>query len=1196
MKSLRSASLLLLVLPIGEIQAEQILSPRKTVEAREKTLESREANLPKTWPQRTGFENLSQDKKDIVVDYAAVASRETAITNLKRVLKLKRGRADEPALIWRLSDMEWRATENYFRLKVSTGNSPRYEARHRELLYAVIEHTTELLTKFPKFKGNSEALVKRGRAYQELGKKDLALRDYYDYIAIYPRGEQVITVRLFAADLLFESQKFHDVLKILQPVDLTKDHQGLVWQVVERQGKAYFGLDQFAEALKKAEWLLAYHRKAPDKEKSIHYEDAILIVGTYYGTAFAKQVPGYSLDHALDYFRRLESGRIYGKLSETFILVLRTKDLQNEVVEWKNTVLAKAPNNFDSLATLVAAYDAILGWKNYPEYNKLESDFRVFFSKNPSFRSRAQSDEAFKKFKLNILKFSEAILATLPKANVNPSHYKEISGPYLTSLSSYMLITDPKDELKAKVRFKMGEFYVGMKDWDNAQKAFTEVYQAKLFIVKSLEFREQARTRAITARYDYFREKGVIPKELKAVALSHPKGKLAQDVTEWIKWVDEVAASPAGKNETMDQLLFEANRLVYAYSDVEAAYKRMLFYVGLRPQSKLTPSTCALIMDTLLASEAWVALRKLSIRFQQMPNVAVGEFKKKLESLERDSHYKITVNYFKNKDYPKSLVFGEEHLKLYPGTNHKLDVLAMMGRSAYELKQIDVAVKHLEQVIAMKPDHEVAGIVFAVRAESSEKQFKFKDAFETYLKILKLPEERRGFSNQELPSLKKKIFLLGSNSEDLDIERQLLESPDFCGRRNEGITASDCERMLAFSYSRGAAKDRMTAWQLIERGSKASRDVRGAWYIAAMTKGNQLPNSVLKQLSDDLLASFDSLDPISKTEGLAILNEVVPQVIRKKLDTIEELSQVDHRIDRLQGSLEKRTKEVLGLESVVGVLVKLPLPEARTRLLGILSAGYSKVKTEVDAVPVPKSFKAEEAQVLKSALAQAVQPIEEKVKALGMQSWELAKAFGLLTTYRDESADQVFGKDFVIADYSFDEHSFLVDQLSSDAKNHAWYQALNSKRAKTTSFFFQFSQSQQSDQIGLLPEDLVVMQWLSLESLGLGSDMASWIESKLQTYDEGLVSKGYSVLINRAIQSLNSERLFALVEKIKSESVKISQSNAQRAYKFGEEAYAAQAVRLETAKNSAKEERKRKEEAERVPTSNKNPNKKGTKP
>ena len=91
-----------------------------------------------------------QEDLDRVVDEAAVSSKEAAILNLKRLLKLKKGTPEEPALLWRLADMEWRATKSHFRVGMSRGEKAKSNIRYDELLKGVVEHTSFILNRFPK--------------------------------------------------------------------------------------------------------------------------------------------------------------------------------------------------------------------------------------------------------------------------------------------------------------------------------------------------------------------------------------------------------------------------------------------------------------------------------------------------------------------------------------------------------------------------------------------------------------------------------------------------------------------------------------------------------------------------------------------------------------------------------------------------------------------------------------------------------------------------------------------------------------------------------------------------------------------------------------------------------------------------------------------------------------------------------------
>lgn len=1077
-----------------------------------------------------------QEQMDRVVDVAAVSSRETAITNLKRLLRMKRGTKEEAGLLWRLADMEWRATKNHFRVGVTSGEKSESARRYDELLHAVVDHTSEIMKKFPKFKDIREVLLRRGRAYEELKQKQLALKDYLDYIGRYSDEPQTVQVRLMAADVMAEFEQHKEILQILRPVDVNQSHNGLVGHVVERQALAFFHTEQYPEALRKAEWLLRYDRgKGLNKEKGSHYDEVIGMVALFYGTAFEKRLAGYSLEHALDYFRKLEGGQILGKLSHEFVLVMRSKEMQAEVIDWKDLHLRKIPGHPDTLFALVDAYDAILNWKVYPKFLQIEKDFDLHFDKNPANLLRAQNEDSFKKFKKNLLEFADKIYETLPKKDPSIADYQVISEPYLTALNAFLRITDPRDELKAKVRFRVGEFYVGMKNWDMAQKAFTDVYQAKLFPVKDQELRDSARIRAMTARYDYFKDRGVIPKDLKPLPLSASAKKkpLPQDVAEWIRWVDEVAALKiATQAETMDKLLFEANRLVYSYGDIDAAYKRMLQYIGLRPESKLTPPTCALVIDTLIESEAWVATRTLSQKFQKMPNVAVGEFKTKLEVLEQDSHYKITQNFFKTKDYAKAMQFGKEHLELYPNTKRKVDILAMLGKSSLETKDEVGSLAYMSQVIELNPNHDTVGVAYFIRAQDHEKAFRFKQAFDDYYKAYKLPADKRGFDDKDLPALKKKLFILGLTSDEPSILKRIAEAPEFCGEKGADDLRLECARFAATQALKGDAKK--TAWEYVDMADRSPASVKSAWYAVALMKGNQLPNTVIKRVVEDMQKSFDKLDAMTQMEVLSSLNETVAALYDKKVETVEALSKIDKRMNQMQGSIEKRVKETAGLENLAAALILVPAPEVRVRVLGRLSAAYQKVADELKEIPVPKGFAAEEADVFKQAIAGMLTPLYQKYEQLGQQTWDIAKKFGLQTTWVDQVTNEQMASDYADANIKWNVKEAMLEALPEEVRKSPWALAVKNRQERPMIFFFQLSNTPAAEKLGLGENEKTLLQFATLAAMHYPANLVQLAKDKETQVQGEALRMSYMIRLHSAVLAQSYQDIKAVRTLMKS--------------------------------------------------------------
>lgn len=1078
-----------------------------------------------------------QERMDRAVDEMAASSRDTAILNLKRMLKLKRGTSQEATIIWRLADMEWRSSKSYFRVGISKGDSLAPNSRFNELLEACVAHCTELLTRFPKFKSTRDVLIRRGRAFEELKRKDYALRDYLDYIGRYPNEKNTVEVRLMASDVLAEQSKHAEILKILQPVNVDRSLGGLEGQVVEKQALANFNIENYPEAIRKAEWLLRYDRnRGMSKETGGHYDEVAGMLALFYGTAFEKRLAGYSLEHALDYFRRLEGGRAFGKLSHEFMVVMRSKEMQAEMLGWKELVLKKMPRATDTLWVLVDAYDAIISWKDFGRFGGIEQDFDFYFAQNPGAIAKVQTLEWYKKFKRTLLEYADKIYATLPKKDPNENDFKVIQGPYLMTLNAFMRITDPRDETKARVRFRIGEFYTGVKDWEKAQAAFADVYQAKLFIVPSQELRDQARLRAMTARYDYFKEKGIIPQSLKAGKLSSAKKPLPVDVIEWIRWVDEVAALKSTQPETMDKLLFEANRVVYSFGDIALAYKRMLFYIGSRPTSKLTPAVCALVVDTLIESEAWVATRALAIKFQEMPNVAVGEFKTKLVQLERDSHYKITTGVFKTKNFAKARSLGEEHLKIYPDSKHKIEILSMLGKASLELKDTEGSLAYMNQVIEIAPHHESVGVAYFVRGTDAEKKFLFKQAFDDFLRVFKLPADRRGISENDLPALKKKLFFLGLVADDKKTSETLLKSPEFCGTEKVGDLRGECERLSAIASIENE-NERRSAWALADLGSKAPKDVKAAWYAAALARGHQIPNSVVITTVEEFLKSFDKLDAMSQMEVLSSLQTTIPRLYARKMEVVESNSPISRRLDDLQQTLQKRVREVQGMEKLAASLLSLPSSEVKVRVLGMLAKAYEHIADQLRAMPTPKGFKEEEAAAFKQAMVSMIDPLTQKVAQIGAQTWDVAKQAGIQTPWTDAVTDQHYGEAYAKYEITWKPEAAYLEALSDNGRKSQWADMVRNRKVRPMIFFHQISQSPQAEKLGLDESDKALLQLATLRSMGLEAEATQLLKEKEATLKGqalrlGMLTRVYQNVISKNFDGVRSSRKSFLEKRL----------------------------------------------------------------
>ncbi len=1027
-----------------------------------------------------------QEDIDRVVDEAAVSSKEAAILNLKRLLKLKKGTPEEPALLWRLADMEWRATKSHFRVGMSRGEKAKSNVRYEELLGGVIEHTGEIITRFPKFKDMRDVLLRRGRAYQELKKSDSAEKDYLTFISRYPNDLQIVPVRLMAAELQFDQNKYADVLKTLEPVDLKQNNSGLNGNVVEKQALSYFHLEKYSESIERGEWLVRYDvKRGLDQENGGHFDQVIGMLALFYGSAVEKKHANYDLPNAFNYFVRLEAGKYFGKLSHEFTLVLRSKDLQTEVFNWKELVIKKATSHDEIAKTLVAAYDAAITWKRYDELAHLEEDFKTFFAKNPEMQARLGNEEYYRKFKKEVLDFAERIYKTIPTQNAKPGDFQAIADPYLRALSAYMTLGDSLDPMKAKVRFRIGEFYLGLKDWERAQANFSEIYQTQNYVADAA-FRDQARVKAMTARYDYFKDRGIVPKDLKAVSLKSPNKAIPGDVAEWIKWIDEVSPTKKTDDEAFEKLIFEANRVIYSYGQVEIAYKRMLYFVGSRPNSKLTPPTCALLVDTLIESEAWVAVRTLAQKFLTMPNVAVGEYKTKLESLERDAHFKIVASYWKSQEFDKVLAMGEEHLKLYPNSKYRPDVLAFMGKAALEQKNTDLSLSYLKEVADKNPTHESAYVAFFIKGQDAEKKFEFLETFINYEKLLIAPSNLSGIAARDLPQFRKKTFLIGLNTADAGVYKQLGEGKHFCGNAKVNDLMIECDR-LAGIQSLFNEKDRRSGWDFISIAEKAPKESRAIWYAAAFARGAKLPTPVLMRSIEEFKRTANSLDPMSQGIALFSARRSIQRFFDAKIENVETDAKISSRIEDLKYSLERRVREISRVEGLGSTLLSIPDPEIKVYVLGRMAKVFKTLAHELATLPPPRGLKPEEVEQLKLTLAQVIQPIEAKSDQIGTQAWEIASQSGVQSPYTPGKLRETYaGLDTTPA---WDVLSSLVRGVSAAAAEHSWAKSIRGGNFYASLYFQGLVDAGKSNQLGLAVEDLTILQMATALQLGRPSEL-----------------------------------------------------------------------------------------------------------
>jgi hypothetical protein len=247
------------------------------------------------------------------------------------------------------------------------------------------------------------------------------------------------------------------------------------------------------------------------------------------------------------------------------------------------------------------------------------------------------------------------------------------------------------------------------------------------------------------------------------------------------------------------------------------------------------------------------------------------------------------------------------------------------------------------------------------------------------------------------------------------------------------------------------------------------------------------------------------------------------------METVETNSELAKRVEDLQRTLQKRVREVQGLEKVAATLLRLPSPETKVQVLGHLAKAYDKIAEHLRTLRVPKGFKEEEVAVFKQAIAQLLEPLSQKVAQIGNQTWEIAKANGLKTPWWDAGIERNYGALYQDFDASWKTETAYLDGLSDAGKASVWADNVKRKRTRPMIFFFQISQTPQAEKLALDESDKVLLQLATLRTMGLDSEASTLLKEREATLKGnalrlGMLTRVYENVIARSVEGTRAAR------------------------------------------------------------------------
>ncbi len=969
----------------GSIEAAQPQAQRKPASAQKEDAPEETGSATTLKGTAAAAAAANEEMTDRMVDSAANDAQRIAIQKLKTQLSRKDSPVQEPVLLVRLADLQYKEAQTLFRVIQGGFDKQRgpNEARFKQALNDVIVTLNRYLEKYPTLKDAERMFLLRAKSYRELGDSKTAAAMFTDFVTRYPNARDVPLAYIYASEMAVEAQNYPLAIAHLHKAkQYSKQDPAQYSYVLEKLAQAYYETNDIPTAMKYLEAQLAFENsgRRGRKPKPTEVERILVNSAYYYATALEKKVPGYTIEGAYPFFMRFNPGPNTGKVLAAFAMALRAKALENELMTWREVIVTHGKGYQESFGALYTIYEAVIFWKRHPMLLGLPKDLNTIKTKKASWGA----DAAFPKFRKLLVETMERFHEFLEKPNVSESDRASLSSALTAVYSAFLQIVPPEDDLRPKVIFRLAEHFFKVREFDKATTYYMWLgegreKQADADLVK------QAKLRAVSARYEMLRANNTIPQDLVAKSMVGVQpAKLSTDFTTWIGWIDQY---PNQNEEGLDNFEFEANRAFYAQGHIKGAIERLKKFVEKRPKSKFVIPSASLVVDTYVLSEDWEALHDASTHFLKY-KWDKPEFVTKLNDLASDSYYKIVETAFKAKQHEVALKKAQEYMTLYPKGKHVMKTVGIAGASALALDKKDQAISYFSTIIQKDPESEYFGTALFVRASEAERKRDFAAASQDYTKLLSMPNNSHHLDAAKVAEMKRKVLLLALLAEAPNELKQTLGKPIVCTRD----LAAECEKYEALSVllaTQGELGPKM-AREYIKRAKRAPKEASLIWTTLALQGTPNLYESERKALVKIVTSRWNDEQPLVKFALIDSLSQSVPLVFKLARQELRIAEKLPRNPEEAAPAIKKRVRSIQRVEAWATAAVQLPWAKIRASILNDMSGLYIDLASEIKKMRIPGGISAEDRQAYAEVLTKLALPFEEKGNEIRGKAFDIA--------------------------------------------------------------------------------------------------------------------------------------------------------------------------------------------------------------
>jgi len=904
------------------------------------------------------------ETRERTVDSAALSSQVESIRRLRQLVQKNRGKAEEPLLLERLGEAEQDAAAIEFR--IIHGPQARKQGSvdltsYRTYLRSSISTLRDLISRFPSSKEIARYHLMLAKAYENIGKRTKSEKEYQLLVTHYPRSPEVSAALLSIADMAIAARDYARAIRYLVEIEKRDDDPRYPF-ALHRLAWAWYNLKQPGKAL-------AYLEKTADASRDALRELALLDVPLFYLEGREQKLPQYASDLAPSYFRSLDQGPVLGKMLIHYSKLLRAHSHAVDLIAFKNALVESAPERPETFEVVTIVFEYQL---NQRRFEQLAASANEIAALQKQVKNREALERAQK-----LLLDSAAEVQKLISKNRNVDGVEKLNQSLADIYGAFTRLVGESDPRLAKVHYNLAESLFSTRQWDLATSHY-------LWLVKNsgsdASIKDEAAQKAIASRYEGLRARGLLPKDLKARALSSsPSGtsaKMDDYATEWVDWVDARQKQDiTAKNEAF---YFEASRMIYASGEVSRAVDKLSDFALKNRSSKYSQPSAALVLDTYVASSDWRELQKLISKYLEVSEWRGSPLHQRLTRLDSEVAYKKLEATYAAGDYSEALVLSENYLKSNPETgNNKVNsngVLILAGNAALALKDQAKARKFLSRLIAVSPHTEAGAAALLTRGGIQEAAFEFENAAKDYQEWFMLPDRLKPAAGKTKSALRGRILTLWWVSNNPGRLQQALQNPQICTSE----AAITCDRFRALGLLLGSDRGKEGTLRAFYRSRKAPMENRPIWAALALEGARTLVFRDRNVALHHLMANWKSVDPLFQTYLVSSLSRSIPETFRLNRRAIPDVAPL-----MLSESYMGYRMEILReFENIAAKVSLLPWARVRAAVLNEVASAYLDVSSGLKHRAAKKNIQLDTVKL--------VMPFEDKGQKLRTNAFKIA--------------------------------------------------------------------------------------------------------------------------------------------------------------------------------------------------------------